>query len=139
MGNIDETPAKPRLKSAVSAGNRQFVAGGDGRSVWARRHADVVAQHVLDLGGSDYVSEAMLSLCKRAATLTVQCEMAEARMAAGEVTPQELDLFNRLVGNLRRCLSDIGLQRVARETEDPFALLNQISAKIIAEREPSND
>ena len=111
--------APSKAKSARSNGNRVFALGGDGRGAWARRQRDIAELHVSDIGGEDHASEAMLSLCRRAATLEVTLEQMEAAMSLG--SDVDLDLYNRLVGNLRRVLESIGLQRVARDTSPSLA------------------
>ena len=66
-----------------------------------------------DLGGPDAgLSEAQLSLVRRASALEVELELAEGKLSRGE--PVDLDLFGRLLGQLRRVLEAIGLERRAR-------------------------
>lgn len=107
-------------RSAVSAGNRQFVALGDGRSAWSRRCADIVAQLVEDAGGHQMVSGAKLALCQCAAVLQVELEsMAAIRSSGGEL---DVDVFGRGLGNLRRALETLGVDRVKRDvTPSPLA------------------
>ncbi len=121
--------AKPsKLRSATTNGNRAFVQGGDGRGVWVSRWRDLVELHVSDLGGPEACSEAQLSLCRRIATTEVELERLEAKMSEGDDTV-DLDLYNRLAGNLRRMLESIGLKRVARSVDAPPSLA-QISAHL---------
>ena len=102
----------PACRSAVTNGSRTFVVG-DGRGPWARRWKDVCAAHVSDLGGPDAgLSEAQLSLVRRASALEVELELAEGKLSRGE--PVDLDLFGRLLGQLRRVLEAIGLERRAK-------------------------
>jgi hypothetical protein len=92
------------------SGGCRYV-GVDGRSVLARRYRDILAQLVSDMGGDP--SEAQSIIARRAATLAVWAEQAEAAMAAGgDLNIQE---FTTAVNSLRRLLSDIGLERRARE------------------------
>jgi hypothetical protein len=80
-------PATPRLatvKSKVTNGRRVFAVGGDGRGAWTRRWKDIVELHVSDAGGRDHMTEAMLSLCRRAATLEIQLEQLECCMSQGD-------------------------------------------------------
>jgi hypothetical protein len=63
------TPRLATVKSKVTNGRRVFAVGGDGRGAWTRRWKDIVELHVADAGGRDHMSEAMLSHCRRAATL----------------------------------------------------------------------
>jgi hypothetical protein len=105
-------PGSKRIRSAVTNGERAFVFG-DGNSPWARRQRDLIALHIADLGGEERLSENQLSLCRRAATLETELEMLEGQLSLGNVA--DLDLYNRLAGNLRRILESIGLQRVSRD------------------------
>jgi len=106
-----------QLRSATTNGNRPFVLGGDGRGAWVRRWKDLVELHVADLGGADACSEAQLSLCRRIATTSVELERIEAKMSEGDDTV-DLDVYNRLAGNLRRMLESIGIERRARPVND---------------------
>ena len=122
MENVTEytmrSASRPQtLKSKVTNGRKVFAIGGDGRGAWTRRWRDLVELHVSDCGGAAAVSEAMISLCRRVAAIEVQLEQMEARMSEGDLTV-DLDLYNRLAGNLRRMLESIGLQRVARPVND---------------------
>jgi hypothetical protein len=88
----------------------------DGRSTWARRLRDLIDLHVGDLGGSDAISAAQKSIVRRACTLTVELERLEARFAlAGEADADDLDLYQRTAGNLRRLLESLGLERKQRD------------------------
>jgi hypothetical protein len=105
-------PRSQTLKSKVTNGRRVFAIGGDGRGAWTRRWRDLVELHTSDCGGVGVMSEAMLSLCRRVAAIEVQLEQMEACMSEGDLKV-DLDLYNRLSGNLRRMLETIGLQRKA--------------------------
>jgi hypothetical protein len=108
-------PESKRIRSAVTNGERAFVLG-NGCSPWARRQRDLIALHIADLGGEERLSENQLSLCRRAATLETELEMLEAQLSLGKVA--DLDLYNRLSGNLRRILESLGLERKARPVND---------------------
>lgn len=98
----------------MSNGKELFlVAGIDGRSREARRYRDILAALVAHLGGDDHVTEVRRHLAKRAAALTVWCEIEEAKLALGE----EIDIgaFTTAVNSLRRLLQDIGFDRVAKD------------------------
>ena len=110
---------KASLRSKVTNGVRVFAVGGDGRSQWTRRWRDLVELHC---GGADIISEAKLSLCRRVAAIEVQLELMEARMSEGVVTDAELDLYNRLSGNLRRILESLGLERRLRPVRDSLVI-----------------
>ena len=100
------------VRSAVTNGKRLFVQG-DGRGPWARRYRDLITAHVSDLGGPDAgLSEAQISLIKRASAVEVELEAMEGKMSRGE--PVDLDLFTRALGHLRRVLETLGLERKPR-------------------------
>ena len=92
-------------------GSRAFVVG-DGGSPWARRQRDLIALHVADLGGEEALSENQLSLCRRAATIETELEMLEGKLSMGQ--DADLDLYNRLSGNLRRICESLGLKRISK-------------------------
>jgi hypothetical protein len=94
-------------KSGATTGKRLFVEGGDGYSPWTRRWRDLIFAHVADLGGPDLVSEAEISLCRRASTLEVELEMLEARRSEGQSV--DIELYGRLAGRLCRLLELVGI------------------------------
>jgi hypothetical protein len=100
-------------RSAVSNGTRHHISA-DGRTAWNRRRRDLIDGHICDKGGPDHISEGELSLIKRTATLEVQLEQLEARLSENDESV-DLDVYNRLCGNLRRCLETLGLKRVAKQ------------------------
>ncbi len=99
--------AKPSARSRVSNGKDLFVGGVDGRSAYARRYRDILAQLTSDIGGDP--SEAKSIIVRRATQLAVWCEQAEADAAGG----MALDLANycTATNTLRRLLLDLGLER----------------------------
>lgn len=106
---------KSRTRSRMTNGSA-VLPGIDGRSAWVRRLKDLIELHTSDLGGPDAISTAELSVVRRASTLVVELEMLEARFAeAGGATADELDLYARVSGNLRRLYEATGLQRRARD------------------------
>jgi hypothetical protein len=114
------TPSADRpltQRSRVTNGKTLFAAGGDMRSPWARRLRDLIGLHISDLGGIENVSEAERSLVRRAAVLTVELERLEARFAVNEASGDDLDLYQRTAGNLRRLLESLGLRRRPREID----------------------
>ena len=105
---------KDRQRSRITNGSA-LLPGVDGRSPWVRRCKDVIAAHLSDLGGEDNTSAAERSIIRRASVLTVELERLEARFALAEqASPEDLDLYQRTAGNLRRLLEAVGLQRRAR-------------------------
>lgn len=109
-------PQKSKGRSRVSNGSALFVEGGsDGRSPWARRFRDLIAEHVSDMGGADSLSEAQRSIVRRAATLEVQLEQLEARFSEGPAAGDDLGMYSTLSNTLRRLLADIGLERRVKD------------------------
>jgi hypothetical protein len=107
----------PAQRSAVTNGKRLFVEGS-GTSAWSRRYADLIAGHVADMAGgegSDALSEAQLSLIKRASAIEVELEQMEGRLSMGESV--DLDSFTRAASHLRRILESLrpGLERKPRD------------------------
>jgi hypothetical protein len=115
-----EVRRKKRVGSAVTSGRRLFI-GGDVNSAWSRRYRDLVGGFVSDLGGRDALSMAQMSLIRRAAAITCECELMEAKLSAG--VEIDLDRFTRSASHLRRILETLGLQRVSRDVTDIRAIL----------------
>jgi hypothetical protein len=74
---------KTRARSAATTGRRAFVVG-DGNSRWARRYRDLTAAHVSDLGGVDLLSQAQLSLIRRASAIEVELEQMEGKCRSAD-------------------------------------------------------
>jgi hypothetical protein len=120
MAPIGNTPGATKgqtraIRSAVTNGTRAFVIG-DGNSPWARRQRDLLDMYLSDKGGADFVSTAMYSLCRLAASLGIEREVMEGKLSLG--MPVDLDQFGRIAGHERRVLETLGLQRVARPADD---------------------
>jgi hypothetical protein len=116
---------KPQARSRISNGSAVFLEGVDGRSGLARRYRDILASLVSDMGGDP--SEAQNLIARRSATLAVWCELAETAMAKGD----NLDIaeFTTAANALRRLLSDLGLERRARDVTPSLAdIVNEIEA-----------
>jgi hypothetical protein len=106
----------PRLSFAVRAtnGNRLFAPDvTDGRTCAARRFRDILEQIQADLGGADRLSEGQRQLCRRAATMSMSCELMEAEAVAGRAF--DVDCFGQLTDRLGRCLQRLGLERKAKD------------------------
>lgn len=104
--------AKPPSKTRSRISNGSAVLEGvDGRSAPARRYRDVLAELISDLGGDP--SGAQNAIARRASALCVVCEQAEAEMVAGGVL--DLAEFTTAANSLRRLLSDLGLERRAKD------------------------
>jgi hypothetical protein len=63
----------------VTNGKSLFIEKIDGRSPYARRWRDIVAEITNDLGGGDLLSEGQKQLIRRAATIAVSCERLEQK------------------------------------------------------------
>jgi hypothetical protein len=114
-------PKKNRQKSRITNGSA-LLPGIDGRSPWVRRCKDVIAAHLSDLGGEVNTSAAERNLVRRCAVLTVELELLEAKFASvGEASPDDLDLYQRTAGNLRRLFEAVGLQRRPRDVTPSLA------------------
>lgn len=107
-------PVAANAASSLTNGNRLWPKGTDLRTAWGRRLRDVIVMHTQDLGGWQNCSAAELSLARRAAVLTVECEKLEALFASAPAAPEQLDLYSRLTNTLRRTHEALGLQRRAR-------------------------
>jgi hypothetical protein len=94
--------------SPVTSGRRMFVDLGDGRTAWARRWSDLILAHAGDLGGVEMISEAQLSICRRASAIECELESMEGKMSAGQ--PIEIAVYARLVGVLARLFELIGVK-----------------------------
>jgi hypothetical protein len=93
-------------RSAVTTGNADFLPSSASVLRKARRYRDILAELVSDLGGDACLSEAQRQLCRRAVTLSLQCEHWDAAAAAGKDV--DWDLYSRTTNTLRRVLEAIG-------------------------------
>jgi hypothetical protein len=89
-----DRPRLATIKRKVTNGRRVFAVGGDGRGAWTRRWKDIVELHVVDAGGRDQMSEATLSLCRRAATLEIHFEQLECCMSQGDDV--DIEIYGRI-------------------------------------------
>jgi hypothetical protein len=115
----EQAQVNRRPRSAVTSGRRLLI-GGDPNSAWSRRYRDLVTRHIGDLGGPDQLSEAQLSLVRRAAALACELESQEARMSQG--VQVNLDSFGRAASHLRRIYESLGLKRQQRDVTPGSAL-----------------
>ena len=112
--------ARPKDPQRSAIANGKLLPGVDQRSTWVRRCRELLADHIADLGGHENTSAAERSIIRRAAVLTVELERLETRFAsAGEASVEDLDLYQRTAGNLRRLLEAVGLRRRAKEVSPP--------------------
>jgi hypothetical protein len=106
--------------SLVTTGKKLFAELGDGRTVWARRWSDLTLMHAADLGGLDMLSEAQLSICKRAAALECELESMEGHMSTGQ--PVDINIYARLVRTLCRLLELVGVKRLTKPLDPTVEL-----------------
>jgi hypothetical protein len=105
---------KSHARSRVSNG-KEILPQIDGRSLWARRLRELLAAHISDLGGEANISAAELALLRRSVNLICECERREVAFAlAGEVTDQQLMVYQTAINCLRRTLECLGLARRER-------------------------
>lgn len=104
-----------RPRSAVTSGRKLFVEGNP-NSAWSRRYHDLVVRHVGDLGGHDMLSEAQLSLIRRAASIECELERLDAMLSTGAEV--DLDAYGRASSHLRRLFETIGLRRQPRDIRE---------------------
>ena len=133
-GSSSQPPRSPRSrqKSAVTNGTR-LLPNTDNRGPWIRRCKDIIADLTSDRGGVSELSAAEASLIRRAATLSVECELLEAKFAeAGQASDRDLDLYGRTSGNLRRIFETLGIHRRARSIN--ARPLDDIIAELDAEK-----
>src|SRR4029453_5694772 len=85
-----------KLRSAITNGS-QVILGCDHRSARMRRLKDLTGGHVAALGGRDLISEAEFCLVRRAAILTLELELLEAKFEANDgAKVQELECYQRV-------------------------------------------
>jgi hypothetical protein len=108
-----------KARSAVSNGTRLINA--DGRSPWARRFRDICADHCADLGGYENLSAAEIAIIRRAATIQVELEAQEARLANGEAKGFSLIEYAQAANGMRRLLETVGIKRVPRDVTPSLA------------------
>ena len=101
---------KPQARSRVGTGKTLFLERVDSRSIAARRFKEVFRQIIADIGGDP--TEAQTQIARRATALAIWCESVEAQLVGGA----QLDIgqFTTAANSLRRLLSDLGLERKAR-------------------------
>ena len=117
---------RSRRASRVTTGRTLFIEGGDGRSAWALRWKDLILAHVSDLGGPEGLSEAQISICRRASAMECELEAMEARMSEGQHV--DTDVYGRLAGRLARMVELIGIKRLAKPIDPTSDLAKGLEA-----------
>lgn len=105
-----KAPPPPEFRTRRGTG-AVTLAGVDGRSMMARRFREITTGIESDLGGD--LTEAQKHLTARAACLACWCEEREADLANG----LDFDVlqYSTVSNAMRRLLSDLGLERRARD------------------------
>src|SRR5262249_50450950 len=93
-------PSIGHTSSRVTKGKRVFVELGDGRSAWSKRWADLIYAHATDLGRPELLSEAQISIIRRASAMECELERQEGRMSMGEAV--DIEVYARLASRLCR-------------------------------------
>jgi hypothetical protein len=92
----------PSGRSRIGTGRTLHLEHVDGRSLLARRYREVLAELLSDIGTP---SAAQIQIARRATTLSVWAEAAEAQLAAGK----QIDIasFTTAANTMRRLLADL--------------------------------
>ena len=107
--------AKRRPRSAITSGRQLFV-GGNPNSAWSRRYFDLCSHHIQDISrglGKNVLSEAQISLIKRASSIECELERLDALLSLGEAV--NLNEYGRATSHLRRLFEVLGVERTARD------------------------
>jgi hypothetical protein len=116
--------SRSRRMSKVTTGHRLFVEG-DGRSAWALRWKDLILAHVSDLGSPETLSEAQISLIRRASAIECEIEAIEGRLSEGQ--PFDVHQYARLVGVLCRLFELVGIRRLAKPLDPQAELIKALA------------
>jgi hypothetical protein len=131
-------PQADRRKTAKSpqrsrAGNGRMLNRGDLRGVWFRHFKDCLDAHLSEIPNASYAEGSIL---RRASVLEVELETMETTFATrGHAEPDELDLYQRTAGNLRRLLESVGLQRRSLDVTPTLSQYLEQHAPATAPRE----
>jgi hypothetical protein len=101
--------SRPLTARSAVTNDPLFLRGVDGRSMVARRYRDIAIALADDLGGQDRISEPSKILVRQAAALTVQVEVLQSKIVAGEDV--NLEQLTRLSNVLGRTLQRLGLRK----------------------------
>lgn len=115
---------KPTARSRVTNGKRLHAGGVDGRSRQARRWRDHFRSYLAQTGGRHP------DLCRALASLLVQRELLDARLASGEsVDPLELV---RVVGAIGRVMAQAGIVADDDDAREPYDATEEAIARLEA-------
>jgi hypothetical protein len=108
----DPARRKPEARSRVGNG-KVLLPVTDGRSLTARRFADLYEDIANDLGGLDVLSEAQKQMIRRACLISAESERQEAEWANGRAF--DLATYSTTANCLRRIFETLGIERKARD------------------------
>jgi hypothetical protein len=112
MANNYPRPRSRHFQTRVTTG-KEILPGIDGRSKWARRLHDLIANHVADLGGPNNVSQSQFVLVKSAANIVIVMEQWELDFAKeGTASFPALMAYQTIANSLRRIFETLGLDRI---------------------------
>jgi hypothetical protein len=131
--NTQQPAKRPKQQRSRVANGSKLLPLTDGRSATARRFKDLIDDISGDLGGADRLSEGQRQLIRRAAMLSAESEMMEAKAIRGEAF--DVGEYGVLCDRLGRLFQRIGLARVAR---DVGSLRDYIAAPIETAPDPSD-
>ncbi len=118
MPPTSQALTKTKPTGGTREGNgRAILPGVDGRSWHARRFRELAADLASHLG--DEMTPPQEAIVRRAAQLMVWCEAAEAAYARGE--DFDIAAYSSTANALRRLLTDLGLERRAKDVTPPLA------------------
>ena len=107
-------------KSKLSTSKPLFLQDVDGRSIPARRfrtiYKNLIEQASAQLGGEANLSEAHKVLMRRAASMSLRCEVLDVQVARGE--PIDDGLYVRLSNSIGRLMERVGLPNVVNAPPD---------------------
>jgi len=114
---LERASARPkrRPRSAITSGRQLFV-GGNPNSAWSRRYFDLCSHHIQDISrglGKNVLSEAQISLIKRASSIECELERLDALLSLGEAV--NLNEYGRATSHLRRLFEVLGVERKPRD------------------------
>jgi|DEB0MinimDraft_12_1074336.scaffolds.fasta_scaffold142025_1 hypothetical protein len=118
MSKTSPQIAQPKPQGATRIGTQGTILQGvDMRTNGGRRFKELCADLVHHL--CDDATAPQLAIIRRAAALAVWCEQAEAGQARGD----DLDIaaYSTASNTLRRLLTDLGLDRKARDITPSLA------------------
>lgn len=109
-----KAPARSRVTNGSKLGTDM-----DGRTIWARRLSDLIDLYSSDVGPAETISQMKRSLIRRAATLTVELERAEAGFARlGQADADALNAYQTTANSLRRLIESLSLKASVKDAAE---------------------